>query len=134
MRATQVVAATAFSLSLASCAESISPSAVPGLYTLVTVDGEPLPYVIRDTVSMMVEIVGADLNLREDNASFMHTYYRITRDGLVSTETRDDWLGWSVDGTTITVENGAVGVRFTGTKSDDTLRLMSRGVEYVFEK
>ncbi len=111
---------------LPACGDDpMEPETIFGLYTLVTVNGEALPFEVQPGN----EIIAASIQLNSDGTYSLSS----TQDlGGGGPETSTETGTFTVDGSTVTF----LGERdsFTGTVSGDTLTIADNGNTFVYRK
>lgn len=113
---------------------STGPGAsIAGAYSLTTVNGAPLPFVVTQAGTYKYEIT-ADTYTLADGATFTEVRAdRTTSNGAVTTSTKTDAGSWSRNGTSITLTSPANGA-VSGTVSGNMLTLSSAGNTLIFTK
>ena len=113
---------------------STSPGAsIAGAYSLTTVNGAPLPFVVTQAGTYKYEITAETYTLAAGGAYTEVLTDRTTSNGAVTTSTKTDAGRWSTNGTSITLTSPALGA-VSGTVSGNTLSLTSQGNTKVFTK
>jgi hypothetical protein len=109
-------------------------ASVAGTWSLQSINGIALPYVVAQTGGDKVEITG-DVFTAVATGSFTQlTTVRTTLSGQVTTQSVADAGSWSMSGTAVTFQfnsNGSVG---TGSLSGNTLTVTDAGYAYIYRK
>ena len=122
--------------SLLACGDSSGPevSSAVGTWSLVTINGSPLPYtavLIQPTYRL--EIL-SDVFVATSNGTFTETFTtRETENGTVTTTTETDNGTWSQTGNTVTIVY-ADGTTSTATISGNSITLSEPGLVLVFQR
>ena len=107
-------------LAFGGCSDSTGPESVAGRYTLVSIDGIPLPYVLED-LDEKIEITAGHFQLDSDGTCSFSTTVRTTTDsGQVTTEPELDTCTWTLNITTLAVTDSG-GDTSTGSVIDGTI-------------
>lgn len=123
-------------LALLACGgdDSTGPGAsIAGAYSLTTVNGAPLPFVVQQAGTFKREITADTYTLAAGGTWTEVRAERTTSNGAVTTSTITDAGTWSRNGTSITLTSPASGA-LAGTVSGNTLSLSSAGNTMVFTK
>ena len=113
---------------------STGPGAsIAGAYSLTTVNGAPLPFVVQQAGTYKYEITADTYTLADAGTWTEVRADRTTSNGAVTTSTKTDAGVWSRNGTSITLTSTANGT-LAGTVSGNTLSLSSAGNTMVFTK
>ena len=113
---------------------STGPGAsIAGAYSLTTVNGAPLPFVVQQAGTYKYEITADTYTLADAGTWTEVRADRTTSNGAVTTSTKTDAGSWSRNGTSITLTSPANGA-LSGTVSGNTLSLSSAGNTMVFTK
>ena len=113
---------------------STNPGAsIAGAYSLTTVNGAPLPFVVQQAGTYKYEITADTYTLAAGGTWTEVRADRTTSNGAVTTSTKTDAGVWSRNGTSITLTSTANGT-LSGTVSGNTLSLSSAGNTMVFTK
>ena len=103
--ATILVLAAFTTLSLGACSDTAASgdaNAAVGLYTLRTIDGQPLPVVIDQQGNDTAEITQGTVTLDASRSFQDSTVVRLTVSGVVSSETDAASGSWTLSGRTVT--------------------------------
>jgi len=102
--ARMLVCAALATLTLGACSDTAASGdadAAVGTYTLVTIDGQPLPVVVDQSGADMLEITQGTVVLDADRTFDDSTVLRTTLAGVVSTETDAASGNWTLSGRTV---------------------------------
>ena len=121
---------------LAACGSdsSINPNndAVEGVYSLRTVNGQPLPYTVQQNGTTIV--LTSDVLTVSNDGSWNETIaYRLSQNGQTTNEADADAGSWSRSGDIMTFTSTAVG-NFSGTYSKGTVTFDDPGFVAVFKR
>ncbi len=115
--------------------DSTGPGSVSGTYTLQTIDGTSLPFVLFQIGNDKIEITAGSVRLNSDNTYSISISLRLTRAGTVTTETDTGAGTYTASGSTIQFSDSGDGEGpFTGSISGNTLTIIDEGVAFVFTK
>jgi hypothetical protein len=120
-------------LAAASCSSSTSPSGSPvGTYTLSTLNGSALPYVMVRTSSDEVDMTKGRLVVNKDGSCSTSITENVTHNGQSSDQTAEGTGTWSGSGQmTFTWSDGTTD---TGSWSSRTISIDSQGLTYQFRR
>lgn len=110
---------------LAGCGDATGPPAdITGTYALMTVDGDPLPLLVRDDVLYRLDLTDGQLVLRPDSTFLLQLRTRVFRKKENTTEYVDEGAVGEIirDGGQITLRS-VIGSSYEGTVSGRTLIL-----------
>ena len=113
-------------LAFAACGDSTGPESSAGRYTLVSVDDEPLPFVMRLEGTFTLEITAAHIQLNADGTCSAAGTFRTTVDEVVRTDTDVDACTWTRNNTEIGITSSN-GSPTTGSLIDGTMTFLSDG-------
>ena len=88
-------------LAFAACGDSTSPESVAGRYSLVSVNGDPVPFVIVQVEVDRFELSAGHIQLNADGTCSFALIYQTTEDGVPTTDTESDTCTWTLNNTTI---------------------------------
>jgi hypothetical protein len=127
-----VVASLAFA---AGCHDSgTDPNAsVGGSYSLRTINGSSLPYLVLQSGTYKYEIVDDAIVLTDAGTWTEIGHDRTTSNGQVSTDVVSDGGTFTRNGTAITLDSPASG-SISGSVSNGTLTLADQGIAAVYVK
>lgn len=129
-----VLAALPLLLAALACSDSTSPEPTPvGTYALVTVDGDPIPFVVAQTGSDKLELTDGRLTLNGDGTCSVSITARRTQDGQTSTNTDGDTCTWTNNNNALTLTYSS-GSSDVGSWSGDQISLTSDGHVFLFER
>jgi len=123
-------------LALLACGgdDSTGPGAsIAGAYSLTTVNGAPLPFVVQQAGTYKYEITADTYTLAAGGTWTEEWTDRTTSNGAVTTSTNTDAGTWSGNGASITLTSPASGA-VSGTVSGNTLSLSADGFTLIFTK
>lgn len=114
--------------------DATSPEDTPvGVWTLVSVDGEPLPFVLETAVSKL-EVLASRITINSDDTCSVSATVRVTIDGNMSTTTESADCTWTRSGNVI-MFTGEDGSPDAAAWSGDTLTTTSdTGVVGLWER
>ena len=135
MRVFAKFCAMALLVSSAACGGdgASEPTSVAGTYTLQSVNGAPLPFVIIDESGYKLEITAASYVLAGAGTFTNSATFRETESGTVTTSTETIAGRYTLSASTVTFTD-ADGEVYTGTISGGTLLFNEEGVSAVFVK
>ncbi|MDB4881138.1 MAG: hypothetical protein JWL60_2584 [Gemmatimonadetes bacterium] len=136
MRRTLAVFAVLFVSVLAGCSDSSTgPNAsVSGSYSLRTINGFSLPYVLVDRPGYREELVDETITIQENGTFSQQGSYRYTENGFVSVRAYDDFGTYTRSGTNLTLRFNSDGSRVTGTVENGALIIGLEGVSLVYRR
>ncbi len=106
-----------------------------GTYTLQTVNGSSLPFVVIQVGNDKLEITAGSVRLNSDNTYSISISLRLTEAGTVTTETDTGAGTYTASGSTIQFSDSGDGEGpFTGSISGNTLTIIDEDVAFVFTK
>jgi hypothetical protein len=111
-----------------------TPAIVSGSYTLETVDGQALPFLVLDLGAYKAKLASATLNLKADKTYSFAFGIRIEDSGNVRTTSDDDAGTWSISNRGVTLVSNEGSFTRTGTVSGNTLTLESSTRVFVMRK
>ncbi len=122
---------------LTACGEDDSTgtggTSIFGTYTLQTVNGTSLPFVIIQIGNDKLEITGGSVRLNSDNTFSVSLTLRVTEAGTVTTLTETETGTLTVTGSTVRLTDSAGDVT-TGSISGNTLTIIDEGDTFVLTK
>ena len=110
-----------------------SPS-VAGTWSLQTINGTGLPYIVAQTGSDKVELTSDVLTVVGSGSFTQITQVRVTQNGQVSTQSIPDAGSYVLNGTAVTFTFNSDGSSGTGSLSGNTLTIAEDGFAYVYRK
>lgn len=120
-----------FLILLAACSDSTGPETIAGTYSLRTVNGSSLPYVLAQGAADKDELTDDAITLNEGGTWTESGHLRSTRSGVVTTQ--------SVVGSGTYARTGGTGITLTGANGSSsgtvgagTLILSDQGVSAVY--
>lgn len=109
-------------------------TSVAGTWTLQSINGTSLPYVIAQTGADKIEIT-SDVVTAVATGSFTQiTTIRTTVSGQISTQSVADAGTWTLNGTAVTFQFNSDGSVGTGSISGNTLTVTESGFAYIYKK
>jgi hypothetical protein len=115
---------------LAACGDSTGPETIVGTYSLRTVNGAGLPYVIAQAGADKDELIDDAFTLNEGGTWTESGHLRSTRSGVVTTQSVVASGTYTRTGTAITLTDGSEST--SGTVSAGTLTISDQGVSAVY--
>ena len=128
---------------VAACGgDSTGPGSIAGRYTLQTINGNPLPFVVLQVEGGKIEITAAHINLNADLTCSDSVTVRTTIGGNVSTEVETDVCTYTINNQALTVtfvREEPVGGSITTTKitlsiTGSQLTLSQDGMVLIYRK
>ena len=110
-----------------------SPATIAGTYTLRTINGSPLPYVVLVVGADKVEAVDDAITLSDAGTWTEFGHVRTTISGVATTTTINDAGSYVRTGTAITLTSPQSGP-LSGTVDNGTLTLSDQGLVGVYRK
>lgn len=107
------------------------PRSVAGTYTLQTVNGAALPFVVFETAGYKIEVTGASYVLASAGTFSNSASFRETENGVVTTSTETVTGQYTVSGSNVTFTDSDGDV-ITGTLSGNNLQFSEDGMTAVF--
>ena len=123
-------------LGTAGCSsdDSTGPDiSVDGTWTLQTVNGSNLPYVVAQAGNDKVEVT-ADVLTVASGAFTELTTIRVTSGGAVTTQSIPDAGTYSINGTAVTFTFQSDGSTGTGTLNENSLIVVTQGLSLLYRK
>lgn len=113
---------------------SVSANA-SGAFTLRTVNGQNLPFVVPGSTSTdKAEITGGFINLNRDQTYSAGLSVRLTQGNTVLTDTQTDMGIWSVTGSSITMRSSDGSSVSAAWDGGSRLTMVDEGISLVFQK
>jgi hypothetical protein len=109
-------------------------SSVAGTWSLQTINGTGLPYIVAQTGSDKVELTSDVLTVVGSGSFTQITQVRVTQNGQVSTQSIPDAGSYVLNGTAVTFTFNSDGSSGTGSLSGNTLTIAEDGFAYVYRK
>jgi len=131
MRPVALTVALAVSL-LTGCGDATGPEAIAGNYTLRSINGQDLPFLIIQVLADKIEITAGSVRINSDNTYSASVTVTITEGGTTTSETETSTGTYTLNGTSITFTE--VGDTFTGSITGNTLTIIDEGVTFVYQK
>ena len=118
-----------------ACGDSTSPSAsAAGTWTLQTVNGAPLPFVLLQVGADKLELTSDVITANSTGSFTQMTTLKTTEDGQVTTESIPDAGTYTQAGTAITFTFNSDGSTGTGTLTGNTVTVASQGYSLVYTR
>lgn len=109
-------------------------TSVAGAWSLQSINGTPLPFVVAQTGADKIELV-SDVVTAVATGSFTQiTTVRTTVSGQVTTQSVADAGAWTLNGTAVTFQFNSDGSVGTGSISGNTLTITQSGFAYIYRK
>ena len=105
-----------------------------GTYTLRTVNGSPLPYVLTQTATSKTELLDRAITLYEGFSYAESGHLRTTAGSQVTTETIARGGTWAVSGNSISLQSNAGGPLVLAIMHGNTMTIVEAGLTMVFRK
>ena len=109
-------------------------SSVAGTWSLQTINGTALPYIVAQAGSDKVELTSDVLTVVGSGSFTQITQVRVTQNGQVSTQSIPDAGSYVLNGTAVTFTFNSDGSSGTGSLSGNTLTIAEDGFAYVYRK
>ncbi len=131
MRPVALTVALAVSL-LTGCGDATGSEAIASDFTLQTINGQNLPFVLAQVVVDNVEITAGSVRLNSDNTFSTSLTVATTEGGATASETTTVTGTYTLNGTTLafTSEEDT----FSGSITGNTLTISDEGVTFVYQK
>jgi len=107
---------------------------VAGTWSLQSINGTGLPYVVFQIGADKVELVSDVVVAVASGAFTQTTVVRTTTSGQVTTESQADAGTWSLNGTAVTFQFNGDGTTGTGSISGNTMTIAESGFAFVYRK
>ncbi len=106
---------------------------VAGLYTLQTIDGAPLPWILLEVGANKIEVTAGSVTLNTDRTCSDSITLATTESGNVDSDTATDVCTYTTDGQaiTLTYTDNSISV---GTIIGSALTITDAGVAFIFRK
>ena len=121
------------SLALAACSDSTGPESVAGRYELVSINGDPLPFVFFQRFEEKIEFTAGHIQLNSDLTCNRSFTIRTTTDGEVTTDTATGTCTWTQNDTAISVTFSEFDID-VGSLIDGNLALASLGLALLYQR
>jgi hypothetical protein len=109
-------------------------TSVAGTWSLQTINGTALPYVVAQTGADKVELTSDVLTVVPSGSFTEITTLRVTQNGQVSTQSVPDAGSYTLNGTAVSFTFNSDGSSGTGSISGNTLTVTSDGIALVYKK
>jgi hypothetical protein len=129
------LAAFAVLVGLTACggSESTAPAqSINGTWSLQTVNGAPLPYVLSQSGADKIEVLSDVFTLGAASAFTRTTTVRTTTGGQATTSTIPDSGTFAVSGSTVTIHLGSDASASAGAWSGNTITIAESGLTFVY--
>ena len=106
---------------------------VVGIYTLQTIEGDPLPWVLLQVGADMIEVIAGSVTLNADRTCTDSITLRITQGGIVTSDPETDECTYTTDGQAVTLsyEDDTVS---SGSIIGSTLTITDDGFVFIFRR
>ena len=134
MRPVALTVALAVSL-LTGCGDATGPEAIAGNYTLRSINGQDLPFIIVQVLADKIEVTAGSVRINSDNTFSSSTTLAITETegGTTTSETGTTTGTYTLNGTAITFTSE--GETSTGSITGNTLTIIwDEGLTLVYQK
>lgn len=121
-------------LACGSSTESSQATSVVGTWSLQTINGTPLPFVIQQTGANTEQITSDVYRLVAGGVFTQMTGKRFTINGVVTTQSVPDAGIYVVNGNAVTVQYNSDGSRATAVWSGDTMTIAGGGFVSVYTR
>lgn len=139
MRRMILLAALLVAPVLSGCDDDNDPGGVvganvSGTYTLRTIDGQNLPFILLDLPGQRIEVLADEYVLNSGGTFTSTVTYRETDEGVVSTS-EDTYSGtWAQSGSTINLNSTANGAETATFSNGNTLTFVAGGHTAIYRK
>ena len=134
MRPVALTVALAVSL-LTGCGDATGPEAIAGNYTLRSINGQDLPFIIVQVLADKIEVTAGSVRINSDNtfSSSLTLAITETEGGTTTSETGTTTGTYTLNGTAITFTSE--GETSTGSITGNTLTIIwDEGLTLVYQK
>ena len=107
-------------------------ASVNGTYTLTSINGQPMPFVLFSSGSTKSEVTAGSLTINSGSYTALFNF-RDTVNGSVTTSSETDAGTYTMNGTAITLRSQDNST-LTGSLSGNTLTISEAGAAYIFTK
>jgi len=132
-RRTLIIAALVFGAGCGGGDSTGPDNSVAGTYSLRTVNGSNLPFILVQIGADKVELTSDILTLTEAGSFTEITTFRTTTNGQVTTSTESDAGSFTMNGTAASFAFNS-GTSGTGTISGGTITVALSGFSFVYRK
>jgi hypothetical protein len=134
MRRCLALFAVALITACGSDASTAPQPTIAGTWTLQTINGSPLPFIVAQTGTNKVELV-SDVVVISGTGSFTETSsVRTTTNGVATTQSVADAGSYTLNGTAVTLHFNSDGSTATGSWSGNTVTVTDVGLALVFTR
>jgi hypothetical protein len=139
LTAVRVLAAALLLTSAAACSGDSDPTAptqasITGTWTLQTINGTRLPFIVAQTGADKLELTSDVLTVSGTGSFTQTTTLRLTQNGQVTTQSVADAGTYTLNGTAASFRFNSDGSTGTGSISGNTLTVTSEGFALVYTK
>ncbi len=130
--------------SLAACSgkdggpTSPTTASLAGTWTLQSVNGTPLPYVLAQSgpssVVLVSDVITATADTPNSGSFTRSTVVQTTANGAVTTQSPADAGTWTLNGTAVVLHFNSDGSTSTGTVSGNSISAAYSGLSFVYTK
>jgi hypothetical protein len=119
-----------------ACSDSTTTPKDPllGTWSLETVSGQPIPYILEQVGARKVELTGETVTLLATGRQTMVTSFRTTESGVVTTENIPAPGKYTVNGTTLTLSFDADSDIYTAFVTGETMRIDDMGLTFIYRR
>jgi len=116
-----------------ACSDATGIDTSEGLYTLVSINGEELPFVLAPGVQDRVEVSAGSIHLKTDGTASSSRTANTTVGGDTTTDTETDSGTWIRNGTAVFI-TWSDGTLHAGTQTDDELSIAADGFVFLYRR
>jgi len=129
-----LLAALTLAAGMTACSDSTGPEPTPvGTWTLVSISGSPLPFVLIQVGLDKLEVTAGRITINQDGTCSFSLTLRSTESGNVTTATETDVCTWTRNNNAMTFSYQD-GTTASGSLSGDTLTLTTQSIIWAFER
>lgn len=133
MRKLFAVLALALAAACGSDSATNVQASIAGTYSLRTINGTPMPFILAQTGANKTEVTDDAITLNNGGTWTESGHYRTTTNGVATTSSVVDAGTYTLNGTAITLTSANTGVA-SGTVSGSTLTVVDQGLSAVYSK
>lgn len=125
----------AFVLAACGSDSSTGPSGVVGTWSLQTVNGSALPFVVGQSGENKSELLADTIKLASAGGFIESSSFRTTLNGVVTLQTVADTGTYTLSGSTLTLSSTtSAGASGSGTVSGNTITATIQGLAFVYKR
>ncbi|HUQ19991.1 MAG TPA: lipocalin family protein [Gemmatimonadaceae bacterium] len=133
LRRVALIALTSFVV--LACSDTTTPKdPLLGTWSLVTVSGQPIPYILEQDATRKVELTGETITLLATGRQTMVTSFRVTDHGIVSLENVPSPGKYTVNGSTVTISFDTDPDIYAAIVTGDTMRIDDIGLTFIYRR